>query len=165
MQSRYSAEEADRTLSQYTAGAPRALASVEAKQDLALRVYTSRLLGAEPELVLHGGGNTSVKTRAREYSGADVDCLCVKGSGWDLGAIEPAGFPICRLGPLLELCRLEELSDHDMVKALNMPDFRQRLDQQGVDASPTSPAEFAAFIKTETTKWAKVVKDAGIQPQ
>ena len=53
----------------------------------------------------------------------------------------------------------------DMVKALNMPDFRQRLDQQGVDASPTSPAEFAAFIKTETTKWAKVVKDAGIQPQ
>ena len=53
----------------------------------------------------------------------------------------------------------------DMVKALNMPDFRQRLDQQGVNASPTSPAEFAAFIKTETTKWAKVVKDAGIQPQ
>src|SRR6187399_1238252 len=128
MQSRYSAEEADRTLSQYTAGAPRALASVEAKQDLALRVYNSRLLGAEPELVLHGGGNTSVKTRAREYSGADVDCLCVKGSGWDLGAIEPAGFPICRLGPLLELCRLEELSDEDMVKALKS----QMLD-------PTSP--------------------------
>ena len=133
MQSRYSAEEADRTLSQYTAGAPRALASVEAKQDLALRVYTSRLLGAEPELVLHGGGNTSVKTRAREYSGADVDCLCVKGSGWDLGAIEPAGFPICRLGPLLELCRLEELSDQDMVKALKS----QMLDP----SSPTPSVE------------------------
>ena len=53
----------------------------------------------------------------------------------------------------------------DMVKALNMPDLRQRLDQQGVDASPSSPAEFAAFIKAETTKWAKVVKDAGIQAQ
>ena len=53
----------------------------------------------------------------------------------------------------------------DMVRALNMPDLRQRLDQQGVDASPSSPAEFAAFIKTETIKWAKVVKDAGIQAQ
>jgi rhamnose utilization protein RhaD (predicted bifunctional aldolase and dehydrogenase)/NAD(P)-dependent dehydrogenase (short-subunit alcohol dehydrogenase family) len=133
MQSRYSAEDADRALDHSTASAPPALASLEAKQDLALRIYTSRLLGAEPELVLHGGGNTSVKTRAREYSGADVDCLCVKGSGWDLGAIEPAGFPICRLGPLLDLCRLEALSDADMVKALKS----QMLDP----SSPTPSVE------------------------
>ena len=53
----------------------------------------------------------------------------------------------------------------DMVKALNMPDLRQRLDQQGIEATPGSPEEFSAFIKFETTKWAKVVKDAGIQPQ
>ena len=128
MQSRYSAKDADQFVDRY--GRPGALGrmSPSAQRDLALRVYTSRLLGQESALVLHGGGNTSVKTRAREYSGAEVDCLCVKGSGWDLGAIEPAGFPICRLLPLLDLCRLESLSDEDMVKALRS----QMLD-------PTSP--------------------------
>ena len=60
-------------------------------QDLALRVYTTRLLGGEPRLVLHGGGNTSVKTRLRDLNGEDTDVLCVKGSGWDMGTIEPPG--------------------------------------------------------------------------
>ena len=59
--------------------------------DLALRVYTSRLLGGEPRLVLHGGGNTSVKTVMRRLLGEPVEVLCVKGSGWDMGEIEPAG--------------------------------------------------------------------------
>lgn len=86
--------------------------------DLALRVHTSRLLGADPSLVLHGGGNTSVKSVAREASGDPVDVLFVKGSGWDLGTIEPAGFPACRLAPLLRLCELESLSDDAMVAAL-----------------------------------------------
>ncbi len=53
----------------------------------------------------------------------------------------------------------------DMVKALNMPDLQQRLQQQGVDASPSTPQQLAALIKSETIKWAKVVKDAGIPPQ
>jgi tripartite-type tricarboxylate transporter receptor subunit TctC len=53
----------------------------------------------------------------------------------------------------------------DMVKALNMPDLRQRLDLQGVEATPSSPEAFTAFIKSETAKWAKVVKDAGIPAQ
>lgn len=128
MQSRYSAEDAERSVDRYARTSLAGLVSPAARRDLALRVYTSRLLGQEPELVLHGGGNTSVKTRAREFTGAEIDCLAVKGSGWDLGAIEPAGFPICRLGPLLELCRLESLSDDDMVKALKS----QMLD-------PTSP--------------------------
>ena len=52
--------------------------------DLATRVYTSRLLGAEPSLVLHGGGNTSVKTREKDFFGNPTDVLHVKGSGWDL---------------------------------------------------------------------------------
>ncbi len=128
MQSRYSAEDAERTVDRYAGTNLTGIESPAARRDLALRVYTSRLLGQEPELVLHGGGNTSVKTRAREFTGAELDCLAVKGSGWDLGAIEPVGFPICRLAPLLELCRLETLSDHDMVKALKS----QMLD-------PTSP--------------------------
>jgi rhamnose utilization protein RhaD (predicted bifunctional aldolase and dehydrogenase)/NAD(P)-dependent dehydrogenase (short-subunit alcohol dehydrogenase family) len=83
--------------------------------DLALRVYTTRLLGGDPRLVLHGGGNTSVKTQVADLLGEAVEVLCVKGSGWDMGAIEPAGLPAVRLAPLLKLRRLEKLSDEDMV--------------------------------------------------
>jgi rhamnose utilization protein RhaD (predicted bifunctional aldolase and dehydrogenase) len=54
-------------------------------RDLALRVYTTRLLGGEPRLVLHGGGNTSVKTSVTDLVGDQWDVLCVKGSGWDMG--------------------------------------------------------------------------------
>jgi rhamnose utilization protein RhaD (predicted bifunctional aldolase and dehydrogenase) len=68
--------------------------------DVALRVYTSRLLGGDPSLVLHGGGNTSVKTTLPDLMGEDCEVICVKGSGWDLVDIEPAGLPALRLGPL-----------------------------------------------------------------
>ena len=92
--------------------------------DLALRVYTTRLLGADPRLVLHGGGNTSVKTLARDVFGDEVPVLCVKGSGWDMGTIEPAGLPAVRLEPLRRLRRFEALSDEDMVNVqrLNLLD-------------------------------------------
>ncbi len=86
-------------------------------RDLALRVYTTRLLGSDPRLVLHGGGNTSVKTRMAELTSEEVDVLCVKGSGWDMGNIEPAGLPAVRLAPLLKLRALKTLSDEDMVNA------------------------------------------------
>ncbi len=85
-------------------------------RDLALRVYTSRLLGQDPLLVLHGGGNTSVKTRAQDLAGEEVEVLCVKGSGWDLGDIEPPGLPAVRLKPLLKLRQRDKLSDEDMVR-------------------------------------------------
>src|SRR3982075_3397314 len=85
-------------------------------RDLALRVYTTRLLGQDPRLVLHGGGNTSVKTRLADLNGEDVDVLCVKGSGWDMGSIEPAGLPAVRLTPLLKLRARKTLSDEDMVR-------------------------------------------------
>ena len=62
-------------------------------KDLALRTYSSRLLGSDPNLVLHGGGNTSVKTSIRDIDGKNYDVLCVKGSGWDMAEIEPAGLP------------------------------------------------------------------------
>ena len=61
-------------------------------EDIALRVYTSRLIGADSELVLHGGGNTSVKSRTRNKVNEDVDVLYVKGSGWDLDTLEPLDF-------------------------------------------------------------------------
>ena len=86
-------------------------------EDLALRTYSARLLGAEPALVLHGGGNTSVKTRAADLFGDDLEVLCVKGSGWDLASIEPPGHPAVRLAPLLRLRGLVKLSDEDMVNA------------------------------------------------
>src|SRR6201991_435894 len=85
-------------------------------RDLALRVYTTRLLGQDPRLVLHGGGNTSVKTRIADLNGDAVDVLCVKGSGWDMGAIEPAGRPAVRLAPLVKLRAREKLSDEEMVR-------------------------------------------------
>src|ERR1700733_10985478 len=85
-------------------------------RDVALRVYTTRLLGQDPRLVLHGGGNTSVKTEVSDLNGDTVDVLCVKGSGWDMGSIEPAGLPAVRLAPLLKLRAREELSDEDMVR-------------------------------------------------
>jgi rhamnose utilization protein RhaD (predicted bifunctional aldolase and dehydrogenase)/NAD(P)-dependent dehydrogenase (short-subunit alcohol dehydrogenase family) len=86
-------------------------------EDLALRVYSSRLLGVESRLVQHGGGNTSLKTTLADVFGAPVDVLCVKGSGWDLGDIEPEGLPAVRMGPLLDLRRLNSLSDEAMVDA------------------------------------------------
>ncbi len=83
--------------------------------DIALRVYTSRLLGREPALVLHGGGNTSVKTVLADALGRPVEVLCVKGSGWDMAEIEPAGLPAVRLNPIVELRGLADLADEDMV--------------------------------------------------
>ncbi len=61
-------------------------------RDLALRVYTTRLLGRDPKLVLHGGGNTSLKARARDRLGDDVDVLYVKATGADMADIEAQGF-------------------------------------------------------------------------
>jgi len=92
--------------------------------DLALRVYTTQLLGGEPKLVLHGGGNTSVKTTTPNFMGVETDVLCVKGSGWDMGDIEPPGLPAVRLEPLQQMIKLRSLSDEDMVNAqrLNLLD-------------------------------------------
>src|SRR5260370_31550938 len=92
--------------------------------DLALRVYTTRLLGRDPALVLHGGGNTSVKTQAKDLLGDTLDVICVKGSGWDMGDIEPAGLPAVKLAPLRRLLELAKLSHEDMVnyQRLNLLD-------------------------------------------
>ena len=83
--------------------------------DLALRIYTTRLLGKNKELVLHGGGNTSVKTTIKDIDGKKYNVLCVKGSGWDMANIEPAGLPAVKLEPLLALKKKKYLSDEDMV--------------------------------------------------
>lgn len=92
-------------------------------EDVALRVYTSRLIGRDPSLVLHGGGNTSVKTTHTDILGRQRDALYVKGSGWDLANIEPPGFPALDLEELLTLRQLDTLSDEDMVRELRVRMF------------------------------------------
>jgi rhamnose utilization protein RhaD (predicted bifunctional aldolase and dehydrogenase)/NAD(P)-dependent dehydrogenase (short-subunit alcohol dehydrogenase family) len=88
-----------------------------APPELALRTYSARLLGVIPELVMHGGGNTSVKLAMKDLHGDEIDVLCIKGSGWDLANIEPQGHPAVRLEPLRRLRALDRLSDEDMVNA------------------------------------------------
>ena len=124
MKSRWSNQEAQTTIERYRD-------DPNVNEDIALRVYTSRLIGSDPSLVLHGGGNTSVKTTLRDDTGAEVDVLCVKGSGWDLGDIEPAGLPAVRLRSLGALRKREALSDEEMVNAQ-----RTRL----LDASSPNPS-------------------------
>lgn len=84
---------------------------------LALRVYSSRLIGQSADLVLHGGGNTSVKASFTDIFGVAHDVLYVKGSGWDLATIEAGGFAPVKLDSLLQLSRFDRLSDADMVRA------------------------------------------------
>jgi rhamnose utilization protein RhaD (predicted bifunctional aldolase and dehydrogenase)/NAD(P)-dependent dehydrogenase (short-subunit alcohol dehydrogenase family) len=83
---------------------------------LQMRVYTSRLLGRDPSLVLHGGGNTSVKSSVTNALGDTEEVLYVKGSGWDLATIEAAGFAPVRIDILRRMAELETLSDSDMVR-------------------------------------------------
>ncbi len=103
------------------------------EDELALRVYSSRLLGSNPNLVLHGGGNTSVKIRETNLVGEEEEILYVKGSGWDLATIEAPGFTPIRLAHLLKLAQLESLSDLDMVNELKT--------QQTIASAPTGSVE------------------------
>ncbi len=107
MKSRWSDAEAKDAIAHY--------AKQGVNEDLAVRTYTTRLLGSDPKLVLHGGGNTSVKTRVKDMLGDETDVICVKGSGWDMGNIEPPGLPAVRLQPLQRMRDLDKLSDEDMV--------------------------------------------------
>ena len=94
------------------------LEAAQYQGDLPLRVYTSRLLGRDKTLVLHGGGNTSVKVREKNILGTEEDLLYVKGSGWDLEFIEAAGFSPVQLEHMLKLAQLPQLTDPQMVNEL-----------------------------------------------
>ncbi len=86
--------------------------------DLALRTYSSRLLGADPELVLHGGGNTSVKTQWLDRFGAVRDVIYVKASGYDMATMPPSGHSGLFLQPVRRLLALPRLSEQEMVDEL-----------------------------------------------
>ena len=108
MQSRWSDADARTAIEVYGAAG--------ASEALALRTYTTRLLGRDPALVLHGGGNTSLKTEMTDLAGETHAVLCVKGSGRDMATIDPAGLPAVKLEPLRTLRRREALSDEDMLR-------------------------------------------------
>ena len=95
-------------------------AGFAAQGSLGLRVYSSQLLGRNPDLVLHGGGNTSVKGRLENVFGEMEEVLYVKGSGWDLQTIAAPGFPPVRLAHLKRLASLSSLSDTDMMRELRL---------------------------------------------
>jgi rhamnose utilization protein RhaD (predicted bifunctional aldolase and dehydrogenase)/NAD(P)-dependent dehydrogenase (short-subunit alcohol dehydrogenase family) len=109
MESRYDADAAAQMVHDLAA---------KASEPLAMRTYTARLIGADSALVLHGGGNTSVKASAKTALGETVDVLHIKGSGWDLATIEPPGHPAVRLAPLRKLRSLEAMTDEAMVNEL-----------------------------------------------
>ncbi|WP_420610707.1 bifunctional aldolase/short-chain dehydrogenase [Candidatus Poriferisodalis sp.] len=88
--------------------------------DLGEITYGSRLVGADPALVLHGGGNTSIKGHSTDAWGEPVPTLWVKGSGWDLATIEPPGFAPLRMEPVRRLAELAALSDTEMVNQLRI---------------------------------------------
>jgi rhamnose utilization protein RhaD (predicted bifunctional aldolase and dehydrogenase)/NAD(P)-dependent dehydrogenase (short-subunit alcohol dehydrogenase family) len=124
MTSLYSEEDAAALCARY-AGQP------FVNEDVALRVYTSQLIGRDASLVLHGGGNTSVKTTLPDDLGVPTPVLAVKGSGSDLADLTPRDLPAVRLEPLLALRALPALSDEAMVNAL-----RTRM----LDASAPNPS-------------------------
>ena len=105
-----------------------------ANSDLGLRVYSSRLLGKNPELVLHGGGNTSVKGTYKNIFNDNIDTLFVKGSGWDLISIEEEGFAPVDLNHLIKLSRLEELNDSQMVVEQKLATLKPSAPNPSVEA-------------------------------
>lgn len=113
MESLYQDAEASRATSEYTR-------DPGVSELLALRTYTARLLGADEALVLHGGGNTSVKAEARTIFGENVAVLHVKGSGWDLATIEPPGHPAVRMAALERLLALPDMTDEQMVNEMRL---------------------------------------------
>ena len=110
MESRWSDREAAEYVDRYAATWGEALA---------LRVYTSRLIGRDPDLVMHGGGNTSLKGTVTTLVGESMEALFIKGSGWDLDAIEPPGLPAVDLGHLRKLRGLSALSDEAQIRTQN----------------------------------------------
>lgn len=98
-------------------------------QALAACVRASRELGSDPSLVLHGGGNTSVKSTRTDVTGQEVDVTLVKGSGYDLATIVPEGFTPLRTDRVLALADLEKLDDLELVNELK---------QASMDASAPS---------------------------
>jgi rhamnose utilization protein RhaD (predicted bifunctional aldolase and dehydrogenase)/NAD(P)-dependent dehydrogenase (short-subunit alcohol dehydrogenase family) len=136
---------------------------------LQMRVYTSKLLGQEEDLVMHGGGNTSVKITEKNIFGEEEKILYVKGSGWDLATIEAPGFAPVKLSALTKLAELSALSDLDMVKYQRMAMINPSAPNPSVEAilHAIIPFDFvdhthadAVVTMTNTTNGKAKIKEA-----
>ena len=107
MKNKWNNSEAKKYISQYKKN--------KISKELALRIYTTHLLGRDKDLVLHGGGNTSLKTSMNNVFKEKIDVMHIKGSGWDMGSIDYPGLPAVELKPLLKTNKLKKLNDFDMV--------------------------------------------------
>ena len=107
MKNKWSSKEAKKYITKYKKD--------KITEDLALRIYSTHLLGREKELVLHGGGNTSVKTITKNIFSKKIEVMHIKGSGWDMGTIDHPGLPAVELQPLLKTNKLKTLNDFNMV--------------------------------------------------
>mgnify|MGYP001295326741 CR=1 FL=1 len=107
MKNNWSSREANKFIEKYN--------KVGVSKDLALRIYSTQLLGKEKKLVLHGGGNTSLKTVSKNIFGKKINVMHIKGSGWDMSDIDYPGLPAVELDPLLETVNLKKLDDFSMV--------------------------------------------------
>jgi rhamnose utilization protein RhaD (predicted bifunctional aldolase and dehydrogenase) len=101
---------------------------------LAACADVSRRLGADPTLVLHGGGNSSVKTGWHDITGQTIDAIFVKGTGRNMVTLEPEGFSPLRLGRLRELLKLETLADDEMARELSAARLDPNAPQPSVEA-------------------------------
>jgi len=116
------------------------MSTPDADHILSERVRTSRKMGADSSLVLHGGGNTSAKGTVQDIHGNDVDVLWIKGSGWDLATIEAPGFPACDLNALRALRSVDAMDDETMVREVR----RTMLDPSG--PTPSVETLLHAFL-------------------
>ena len=107
MKNKWNNSEAKKYISQYK--------QKNISKELSLRIYTTHLMGREKNLVLHGGGNTSVKTISKDFLNKKIEVMHIKGSGGDMGSIDYPGLPAVELHPLLETINLKKLNDFDMV--------------------------------------------------
>lgn len=136
-------------------GAGLALADVLAGQVQAL---CSSLAGLLPHIKSGRVRALGVTTTGRNPQLPDVPTVAESGlAGYEVtiwyALYAPAGTP----QPVLTRLNAET------VKALASTDLKDRLTQQGLDVSSSTPAQLLAFTKAETAKWTKVAKDAGAQ--
>ena len=107
MKSKWNIKEANKFVIKYK--------KIGINKELALRIYTTRLLGKDPKLVLHGGGNTSVKLNLNISTRKKLNVIYVKGSGKDMSNIDIDGFPALELDNLIKLKKIKQMNDFQMV--------------------------------------------------
>jgi rhamnose utilization protein RhaD (predicted bifunctional aldolase and dehydrogenase)/NAD(P)-dependent dehydrogenase (short-subunit alcohol dehydrogenase family) len=160
MQDRWSDEEAARFVSRY---------GEEYGEDVALRTYASRLIGSEKELVLHGGGNTSVKGTWKRPGGEEVPALFIKASGRDLANIDPAGHVALDLAFLMALRSARTMSDEEVMNELTRALFDTRAPSASLEALMHAfiPARFvdhthpdAILVLTNQERGKRLVEEA-----